>query len=128
MELKNTITAMVDSDYKARFAAEYWQTKIRYDKLHNMLVSYDAETLDFKPTCDINLLRHQASMMGRYLYDLEVRAKIEDIDLKLWYTEMKKYEVSIVKNENFYTPEYTQKNLEFEAINFYRRNKLNEKE
>lgn len=41
---------------------------------------------------------------------------------------MKKYEVSIVKNENFYTPEYTQKNLEFEATNFYRRNKLNEKE
>lgn len=29
MELKNTIAAMVDSNYKARFAAEYWQTKIK---------------------------------------------------------------------------------------------------
>ena len=79
MEIKNTIAAMVNGSYKARFAAEYWQTKIRYDKLHNILVSYDAGTLDFKPTCDISLLRHQASMMGQYLYDLEVRAKIEDI-------------------------------------------------
>ena len=122
MELKNTIDAMVSESYKARLAAEYWQTKIRYDKLHDMITSYDAGTLDFKPTCDINLLRHQASMMGQYLYDLEVRAKIEDIDLKLWYTEMKKYEVNIVKNEIFYMPEYTQKNLEFEAINLYRRN------
>lgn len=28
MELKNTITAMVDSDYKARFAAELWDNRI----------------------------------------------------------------------------------------------------
>lgn len=88
MELKNTIAAMVDGSYKARFAAEYWQTKIRYDKLHDMITSYDAGTLDFEPTCDINLLRHQASMMGQYLYDLEVRAKIEDIDLNAWGQEM----------------------------------------
>ena len=88
MELKNTISAMVNGSYKARFAAEYWQTKIRYDKLHNMLVSYDAGTLDFKPTCDISLLRHQVSMMGQYLYDLEVRAKIEDIDFNAWRQEM----------------------------------------
>ena len=49
-----------------------------------MITSYDAGTLDFEPTCDINLLRHQASMMGQYLYDIEVRAKIEDIDLNAW--------------------------------------------
>ena len=95
MELKNTISAMVNGSYKARFAAEYWQTKIRYDKLHNMLVSYDAGTLDFKPTCDISLLRHQASMMGQYLYDLEVRAKIEDINLKAWGQEMENAKVDM---------------------------------
>ena len=63
-----------------------------------MITSYDAGTLDFKPTYDINLLRHQASMMGQYLYDLEVRAKIEDIDLKAWRQEMNKYQVDIVTN------------------------------
>lgn len=98
MELKNTIAAMVDGSYKARFAAEYWQTKIRYDKLHDMITSYDAGTLGFEPTCNISLLRHQASMMGQYLYDLEVRAKIEDIDLKAWGQEMSKYQVDIVTN------------------------------
>lgn len=95
MELKNTIAAMVDENYKARFAAEYWQTKIRYDKLHDMITSYDAGTLNFKPTCDISLLRHQASMMGQYLYDLEVRAKIEDINLKAWCQEMNDAKVDI---------------------------------
>ena len=122
MELKNTIAAMVDGSYKARFAAEYWQTKIRYDKLHDMITSYDAGTLNFKPTCDMSLLRHQASMMGQYLYDLEVRAKIEDIDLKAWYEEMRKYEVSIINDQILYAPEFTKKNLDFEFINYYRRN------
>lgn len=95
MELKNTIVAMVDGSYKARFAAEYWQTKIRYDKLHDMITSYDAGTLGFEPTCNMSLLRHQASMMGQYLYDLEVRAKIEDIDLKTWGQEMEDIEVEV---------------------------------
>lgn len=88
MELKNTIAAMVDSNYKARFAAEYWQTKIRYDKLHDIITSYDAGTLNFKLTCDISNLRAQARCMGQYLYELEIRAKIEDIDLKTWGQKM----------------------------------------
>ena len=122
MELKNTIAAMVDGSYKARFAAEYWQTKIRYDKLHDMITSYDAGVLGFKPTCDMSLLRHQASMMGQYLYDLEVRAKVEGIDLKLVYEEMKKYEVNIIKDSTLYDPDFIKKNLELESINYYRRN------
>ena len=44
-----------------------------------MLVKYDAGTLDFTPSCPIELLKHQAKMMGQYLYDLEVRAEIEKI-------------------------------------------------
>lgn len=64
--------------------------------------------------------------MGQYLYELEVRAKIEDIDLKLWEQEMKKYEVSIVHNETLYLPdEYTKKKLDFEFINYDRRNNYN---
>ena len=88
MELKNTIAAMVDSNYKARFAAEYWQTKIRYDKLHDIITSYDAGTLNFELTCNISNLRAQACCMSQYLYELEVRAKIEDIDLKTWGQKM----------------------------------------
>ena len=38
MELKDTIDLMTSEDYKDRFKAEYYQTKIRYDKLHKMLV------------------------------------------------------------------------------------------
>ena len=51
MELKDTIEMMNSEDYKERFKAEYYQTKIRYDKLHSMLVKNEAGTLDFKPTC-----------------------------------------------------------------------------
>ena len=33
MELKDTTHYMTSSNYKERFIAEYWQAKIRYDKL-----------------------------------------------------------------------------------------------
>lgn len=80
MELKDTIELMTSEDYKDRFIAEYQQTKIRYDKLHKMLVRYDAGTLTFEPT-NISLLREQAAAMGRYLYLLEERAELEQIEL-----------------------------------------------
>lgn len=81
MELKDTIEMMNSKDYKERFKAEYWQTKIRYDKLHKMIVKYDARTLDFELSCDIEMHRKQAKAMEEYLYCLEVRAEIEKIDL-----------------------------------------------
>lgn len=68
-------------DYKARMRDEYKELKDKYDKLHKMLVKYDAGKLEFTPTCPIDLLREQASVMGRYLYILETRALIEDVDL-----------------------------------------------
>ena len=68
-------------DYKERNIVEYRELKDKYDKLHKMLVKYDAGKLEFTPTCPIDLLREQASVMGRYLYILEVRALIEDVDL-----------------------------------------------
>ena len=80
MELKDTIKLMTSEDYKDRFIAEYQQTKIRYDKLHKMLVRYDAGTLHFEVT-NISLLREQAAAMGKYLYLLEERAELEQIDL-----------------------------------------------
>ena len=81
MELKDTVEMMQSTDYKERFKAEYHQTKIRYNKLHTMLVKADAGTLEFKPSCPLKLLREQKAAMGRYLYSLEVRAQIEGVKL-----------------------------------------------
>jgi hypothetical protein len=70
-------------DYKIRFIKEYRDLNDRYEKLHKMLIKYDAGTLEFKPTCPIDLLRKQKAIMGNYLYCLEVRAEIEGINLKM---------------------------------------------
>ncbi len=80
-ELKDTIELMNSADYKDRFKAEYLQIKIRYDKLHKMLVKYEAKTLDFELSCPINILQMQANYMREYLKQLEIRAEIEAIDL-----------------------------------------------
>ena len=81
MELVDTSFMMVSEDYKERFKAEYYQTKIRYNKLHAMVVKYEAGTLNFTPSCPLELLKEQKAAMGKYLYCLEVRAQIEGINL-----------------------------------------------
>lgn len=80
-DLKDTIELMTSEDFKDRFKAEYYQTKIRHDKLHKMVVKMDAGTLDFEPTCGIDLFKEQLGYMSKYLYVLEVRAQIEGIEL-----------------------------------------------
>lgn len=80
-ELKDTVEMMLSEDYKERFLAEYYQLKIRYQKLHRMLIQYEAGTLPFTPTCSRELLKEQAMHMGNYLRCLEVRAEIEKIEL-----------------------------------------------
>lgn len=79
--LRDTVGLMESSDYKDRFKGEYWQTKIRYNKLHNMVVKYEANTLDFTPTTPLDVLKKQLSYMGMYLYTLEIRAQLEGIEL-----------------------------------------------
>lgn len=80
-ELKETIELMQSPAYFERFVAEYWQTKIRIDKLHRMIIKHDAGALEFEPNCPIDLLKGQELAMSQYLYYLEVRAEIEGIDL-----------------------------------------------
>lgn len=82
MELKDTVAMMNSEDCKERFKAEYWQTKIRYEKLHTMLVKREAGTLDFAPKCPVTILTMQKRQMGEYLRQLEIRAEIEGIALK----------------------------------------------
>ena len=67
--------------YKERMVKEYWDLKAQYDKLHKMLVKYGAGKLDVTPTCPIELLREQAATMGKYLFILEERAIIEQVNL-----------------------------------------------
>ena len=70
-----------EKDYKQRMKEEYWQVKSRYNKLHNMCIKYEAGTLDFTPTCSLELLTAQKAAMGKYLHCLEVRAQIEGVVL-----------------------------------------------
>jgi hypothetical protein len=81
MELNDTVSLMNSSDYRERFQAEYYQTKIRYDKLCKMLVKHEAGTLGFTPTCPIEVLEDQKYNMEQYLKSLQVRAELEKIEL-----------------------------------------------
>ena len=85
LELKDTIALMTSSDYKDRFIAEYWQTKIRYEKLKDFCNKIELANLDIRdePKHDVpyDLLREQQGVMGEYLHILELRAIIENIDL-----------------------------------------------
>lgn len=81
MELKDTIELMNSKDYKERFKAEYLQAKIRYDKLDSMTVKYEAGTLNFIPSCSLELLKEQKKYMGNYIRTLRIRAEIEKNEL-----------------------------------------------
>lgn len=91
MELKDTIKLMESEDYKERFKAEYYQTKIRYEKLKKLNNKIEAyRYLDYnkryimeepKHDCPADMLREQQQIMGNYLHILEVRAEVEQIEL-----------------------------------------------
>lgn len=68
-------------DWQRRFIDEYNALKDKYTKLHEMVVKYEAGTLEFEPNCPLDLLQQQKAAMGQYLYCLELRAEIERIEL-----------------------------------------------
>lgn len=70
-------------DWKERFVQEYKELKERYNKLHRMVIKYEAGTLDFTPNCSLELLKEQKKYMGEYLRILEIRAEIEGIYLEV---------------------------------------------
>lgn len=78
-DLKETVNLMLSDRWEDRLVAEYWQTKIRYQKLHKMLVKMDAGVC--KRDDNPYALRGQKENMGKYLYCLEIRAAKEGIDL-----------------------------------------------
>ena len=92
-ELKDTIQLMESDNYKERFVAEYWQTKIRYEKLkafNNKIEAAERTRTSYgecvkidapKHDCPMEMLQEQQRKMGEYLHLLEVRAVIEGIYL-----------------------------------------------
>ena len=81
MTLEETKDLMCSPDYKERFKAEYYQLKIRYDKLKAMCEKWDKGELDFIPVCPRITYRIQLRAMHDYLIILEDRADIEGVEL-----------------------------------------------
>lgn len=76
MELKDTIPLMTSEDYRERFKAEYYQTKIRAGKLQS-LIQHD---MDLANSPKI-ILERQLNAMLDYLSTLALRAEFEGINL-----------------------------------------------
>lgn len=83
MELKDTVELMQSEDWKERFVAEYLQTKIRYEKLHWMIIKREAGRQEFNTPIPLESWKTQANIMGRYLYELEKQAAIHGIELPI---------------------------------------------
>jgi hypothetical protein len=85
---------MESEDYKDRFIAEYWQTRIRYERLRkfNRRIEAALRTAHCDPSVRVEMPKHdcpdillvdQEDTMLRYLNLLEERAIIEKIDLDI---------------------------------------------
>ena len=81
MELKDTIELMNSSDWKERFMAEYLQTKIRYEKLHNLIVKREVGKHGFNTPISLESWKTQAHHMGLYIFELEKQAVLHGIEL-----------------------------------------------
>lgn len=82
MELKDTIELMQSEDYMDRFKAEYYQIKIRLEKLEAMLEKWDKGELNFTPTCPRMIYDGQLTSMSDYCSALIARAAMEHIELE----------------------------------------------
>lgn len=83
MEIKDTFKMMTSDNYQERYKGEYFELKIRADKLDIMLEKYKAGTLPFTPSCSYELLHEQLVHMRQYQRILEERAGIEKVDLTI---------------------------------------------
>lgn len=81
MELKDTVALMTSADYKERFKAEYYQLKIRRDKLKAMLDKWGTSAFGFNPTCSRDIYGFQLYVMDGYLDILRRRAKLEGVEV-----------------------------------------------
>ena len=80
MELKDTIEMMTSEDYKERLKAEYYQLKIRMDKLIYFLDKWDKGELSFIPDCPRAVFDDQLRGMSEYRMMLVYRLNREGIE------------------------------------------------
>lgn len=80
-KLTDTIDLMTSEYYKDRFLAEYYQLKIRRDKLSDMMDRWPRGMLDFQPTCNYSTYEKQIKYMDKYLEILVQRAQKEKISI-----------------------------------------------
>ena len=83
-DLKSTVALMESDNYQERFIAEYWQTKIRYERLkkyNNAIEAHQGTEAEPPHICPLKLLREQERAMARYLDILEKRIAIEQIPI-----------------------------------------------
>ena len=81
MELHETVALMNSEEYTERFKAEYYQLKIRYEKLKAMLEKWDNGELSFRPTCPRSIYTLQIKAMEDYIAVLEARAVMEKVGI-----------------------------------------------
>lgn len=81
MFIDEIVALLRSDDYKDRAKGEYYFVKDKYEKLHRMIIRREAGKLDFKPNCPMEQWKAQAAAMGAYLYQLEVKAEMEGIEL-----------------------------------------------
>ena len=85
VNLNQTADWMRSEDYQDRFRAEYWQLKIRVERLGALLRHIKAAQLTDMPEpphdCPQYVLQDQYNQMKCYLESLELRAVIENIEL-----------------------------------------------
>ena len=81
MTLSDTIRLMQSEDWKDRFVAEYLQTKIRYEKLHKLIIMREVGKVAFDTPIPLESWKTQAQHMGLYLYELEKQAVLHNIPL-----------------------------------------------
>ena len=81
--LQVTSEMMNSKNYKDRFLAEYFQVKIRLEKLKEMLKKWNEDNLDFFPACPRSTYDMQVEAMTYYKNVLEARARMEQIVLVL---------------------------------------------
>ena len=81
MELKDTVELMTSDDWKDRFKAEYLQTKIRYERLHKMIIMREVGKCPFNTQISLESWMTQAHYMGNYLHELEKQAAMHGIEL-----------------------------------------------
>lgn len=73
MELADTVKLMGSLDWKGRLKAEYWQLKLRVDKLEKAILN------DQVPHACEDILQEQLDNMRAYLGSIEKRIKLYDL-------------------------------------------------